>query len=142
MKDLLLIFLSLAVISLLAGRFIRLRRKPIRGYLDLIKLSEGQKQQVEEIRREFLPKVAGIRQALRQKRLELNDLLFIEPSDTQAIEDKSATIVKLQAELEKEVIDHILQEKELLTPEQQRCFYEVIQREFEKGGLGVHGERS
>jgi len=141
MKDILLILLSLTVIALLASRFIRVRRKPIRGYLDLITLTENQKQEVENIRRDFLPRVAGIRQALRQNRLKLNDLLFAEPSDKHAIEEKSMAIAKLQTELEREVIDHILQEKELLTPEQKRLFYEVIRREFEKGGLGVHGER-
>jgi len=140
-KDLLLILLSLTVIALLASRFVRVRRKPIRGYLDLIKLSEGQKQQVEDIRRDFLPRVAEIRQALRQNRLELNDLLFTEPSDMQAIEGKSRDISNLQTQLEKEVIDHILQEKELLSPEQKRQFYDVIRGEFEKGGLGVHGEQ-
>lgn len=142
MKDILLILLSLTVIALLASRFIGVRRKPIRGYLDLIELTENQKHEVEDIRRDFLPRVAGIRQALRQKRLELNNLLFAEPPDMQAIEDKSMEIAKLQAELEKEVIDHILQEKELLTPEQKKRFYEVIRGEFEKGGLGVHGEKS
>ena len=141
MKDILLILLSLTVIALLASRFIRVRRKPIRGYLDLITLTEKQKQEVENIRRDFLPRVAGIRQALRQNRLKLNDLLFAEPSDKHAIEEKSMAIAKLQTELEREVIDHILQEKELLIPEQKRLFYEVIRREFEKGGLGVHGER-
>lgn len=141
MKDLSLILLSLTVVALLASRFIRVRSKAIRGYLDLIKLTEGQKQQVEEIRKDFLPRVAGIRQALRQKRLELNELLFAEPPDMQAIEDKSRDISKLQAQLEKEVIEHIIEEKQLLTPEQRRQFYKVIQGEFEKGGLGVHGEQ-
>jgi len=140
-RNLLLILLSLTVIALLASRFVRVQRKPIRGYLDLIKLSEGQKQQVEEIRRDFLPRVAEIRQALRQNRLELNDLLFTEPSDMQAIDGKSRDISNLQTQLEKEVIDHILQEKELLSPEQKRQFYDVIRGEFEKGGLGVHGEQ-
>ncbi len=141
MKDILLIFLLLIVIILLASRFIRVRRKPIRGYLDLIKLTEEQKTQVEEIRKDFLPRVAGIRQSLRQRRLELTDLLFAEPPDMQAIEGKSRDISKLQTQLEKEVIDHILQEKELLNPEQKRQFYDVIRSEFEKGGLGVHGEQ-
>jgi len=141
MKDILLILLSLTVIALLASRFIIVRRKPIRGYLDLIALTENQKQQVEDIRRDFLPRVAGIRQALRQNRLELNDLLFTEPSDMQAVEAKSRDISKLQAQLEREVIEHIIQEKELLAPEQRMQFYEVIRGEFEKGGLGVHGEQ-
>ncbi len=141
MKDFLLVFLSLIVIILLSSRFIGVRRKSIRGYLDFIKLNEVQKQQVEVIRRDFLPRVAGIRQALRQRRLELNDLLFAESPDMQAIEIKSRDISKLQTQLEREVIDHILQEKELLSAEQKRQFYDVIRAEFEKGGLGVHGEQ-
>jgi len=50
-------------------------------------------------------------------------------------------IADLQAKLEKEVINHILQEKEILTLDQQRQFHEIIKKEFEKGGLGIHGER-
>jgi Spy/CpxP family protein refolding chaperone len=118
-----------------------MRRKPIRGYLDLIELTEDQKRQVEEIRKGFLPDVAGVRQSLRQKRLELSDLLFAEHPDMRAIEAKGMDISNLQRKLEKKVIDHILQEKELLSPEQKKQFYAVIRSEFEGGGLGVHGER-
>ncbi len=141
MKDLLLLLLSLVIIVFLINRFRLMRRKPIRGYLDLIELTEDQKRQVEEIRKGFLPEVAEVRQALRQKRLELSDLLFAEDPDMQAIEAKSMDISNLQRELEKKVIDHILQEKELLSPEQEKHFYAVIRSEFEGGGLGVHGER-
>ena len=143
MKDILLILLSAIVLIQLAVRlYARMRQKPIRGYLDLITLSEEQKRQVEDIRRDFLPKVAGIRQSLRDNRLRLNELLFAETPDKKAIAEKSNEISALQAKLEQEVIDHILQEKELLSPEQKKEFYQVIRNEFEKGGLGVHGERS
>ena len=143
MKDILLILLSAIVLIQLAVRlYARMRQKPIRGYLDLITLSEHQKRQVEDIRRDFLPKVAGIRQSLRDNRLRLNELLFAETPDTKLIAEKSNEISALQAKLEQEVIDHILQEKELLSPEQKKEFYQVIRNEFEKGGLGVHGERS
>jgi len=143
LKDIFLLLLSVIVIVQLTGRLLaRIRQKPIRGYLDLIALTKEQKRQVEEIRRDFLPKVEGIRQALRQKRLQLNELLFAEDPDMKMIMEKSNDISALQAKLEREVIDHILQEKELLSTEQKRQFYEVIRREFEKGGLGVHGETS
>jgi Spy/CpxP family protein refolding chaperone len=118
-----------------------MRRRPIRGYLDLIELTEDQKQQVEDIRKGFLPEVAGVRQSLRQKRLELSDLLFAEDPDMRAIKAKSMEISNLQRELETKVIDHILEEKELLSPEQKKAFHAVIRSEFERGGLGVHGER-
>lgn len=143
MKDILLILLFAIIIIQLAVKFIaRLRQKPIRGYLDLISLTNEQKRQVEDIRRDFLPKVEGIRQSLRQKRLQLNDLLFAEAPDLKAITGKINEISALQAELEREVVEHILQEKELLNSEQKREFYQVIRNEFEKGGLGVHGEKS
>lgn len=141
MKDILLILLSAIVIIQLVVRLIaRIRQKPIRGYLDLITLTEEQKRQVENIRRDFLPKVAGIRQSLRNNRLKLNDLLFAEAPNKKLIAEKSNEISALQAKLEQEVIDHILQEKNLLSPEQKKEFYRVIRNEFEKGGLGVHGE--
>ena len=142
MKDILLILLSAIVLIQLAVRlYSRMRQKPIRGYLDLIALTDEQKRQVEDIRRDFLPKVEGIRQSLRDNRLKLNDLLFAESPDMTSIAKKSNKISDLQSKLEQEVIDHILQEKELLSPEQKRAFYQVIRNEFEKGGLGVHGER-
>ncbi len=142
MKDIFLVLLSAIIIIQLVVRLIaRGRQKPIRGYLDLIALTAEQKRRVEEIRRDFLPQVEGIRQSLRQKRLQLNDLLFTEAPDMKTIAEKSNEISALQTKLEREVIDHILQEKELLSPEQKREFYQVIRKEFEKGGLGVHGER-
>jgi len=143
LKDFLLILLSAIVLIQLSVRlYARMRQKPIRGYLDLITLTEEQKRQVEDIRRDFLPKVAGIRQSLRDNRLKLNDLLFSEAPDEKLIAEKSNEISALQARLEQEVIDHILQEKNLLSPEQKKEFYQVIRGEFEMGGLGVHGERS
>jgi len=142
LKDILLVLLSAIVIIQLAVRLIaRIRQKHIRGYLDLIALTKEQKRQVEDIRRDFLPKVEGIRQSLRANRLQLNELLFAEVPDLKTIAAKNNEILALQATLEREVIDHILQEKELLSPEQKREFYHVIRNEFEKGGLGVHGER-
>ncbi len=142
MKDIFLILLSAIIIVQLVVRLIaRIRQKPIRGYLDLIALTNEQKRKVEDIRRDFLPKVEGIRQSLRQNRLQLNDLLFAESPDLRTIAEKSNEISALQAKLEREVIDHILQEKELLSPEQKREFYQVIRNEFVKGGLGIHGER-
>jgi Spy/CpxP family protein refolding chaperone len=141
MKDLLLLALSATVLIIIVIRIRLSRRKLIRGYLDLIDLTDEQKKQVEEIRKSFLPDVAGVRQSLREKRLELSELLFADAPDMLAIEAKSVEISTLQRNLERKVIDHILEEKGLLSPQQKKRFHEVIRREFEGGGLGVHGER-
>jgi hypothetical protein len=120
----------------------RERKVSIKGYLDLIPdLTEEQRAQLQEIRRVFLPRVEGIRQEMRLKRGELADLLFAEPTDRTEIYAVAETIIARQSELEHEVIEHILEEKELLTHTQKRKFYEIIVEQFSWGGLGVHDVR-
>ncbi len=114
--------------------------KRIQGYLDLIpSLAVDQKKKLEDIRKVFLPKVGQIREDLRSKRRVLADLLFSDVIDKPAIAQKMEEITALQIKLEEEVIDHILEEKMLLTPEQRRQFYQIIIDQFRGGGLGVHG---
>jgi Spy/CpxP family protein refolding chaperone len=120
-------------------------KEEIRGYLDLIDLTTAQRCRVEEIRERFLPKVAGIRQRLRERRLALADLLFAVPLDRERIQAAVGEIARLQLELEGEVIEHIIEENGLLTPDQQRQFHDVIVQQFCGGGLGIHdvpGRRS
>jgi len=117
----------------------RSRRLTMQGYLDLIPdLSEEQRRQVQEIRRVFLPRVATIRQNLYLKRAELADLLFTASPDRQKIFEVADQILHHQSELEHEVIDHILEERQILTPAQERRFYTIIVDQFGSGGLGVH----
>ena len=115
------------------------KRPPIKGYLDLIPdLTAEQKRAVQEIRQTFLPRVAKIRENLRRERAELAELLFADPPDRERIHAVGRQILLYQSELENEVIEHILEERELLTPAQQRKFYEIIIQQFSSGGLGVH----
>jgi Spy/CpxP family protein refolding chaperone len=120
----------------------RERKAKIKGYLDLIPdLTGEQRAQVQEIRRVFLPKIEGIRQNMRCKRAELAELLFAEPPDRVGIAAVAARIIEQQAELEHEVIAHILEEQELLSASQRRRFYQIIIEQFSAGGLGVHDVR-
>jgi hypothetical protein len=116
---------------------------PPKGYLDLIPdLTVEQKEAVQEIRRTFLPKIGQIRENLRRERAELAKLLFADPTDRNRIYSISRQILLHQSDLENEVIEHILEEKEILSPAQQRKFYEIITEQFSSGGLGVHDVRS
>lgn len=116
-------------------------KKEIRGYLDLIDLTADQRRKVEQIRINFLPRVAGIRQELQSRRMQLADLLFLKPLDRDKIKSVVGDISALQLKLEQDVIDHIIEENELLTPEQQKQFHRVIVNQFRGGGLGVHDVR-
>jgi hypothetical protein len=132
------------VLILISALYVYLKRtrenkNNVKGYLDLIPdLTQLQRAQVKEIRRVFLPRVEGIRKNMRSKRLELAKLLFDEPAEREKIYAISAEIIAHQSELEHEVIEHILEERELLTPAQKRKFCEIILEQFSTGGLGVH----
>jgi hypothetical protein len=129
------------VLTIIYSRLKRIRNRQtdIKGYLDLIPdLTKQQRDRVREIRRVFLPKVEGIRRDLCLKRAELADLLFAEPSDRSKINSVAEQIIRHQSELENEVVEHILEEKEILSSAQKRKFYEIIVEQFSSGGLGVH----
>ncbi len=114
----------------------------IKGYLDLIlDLTEEQRALVQEIRHTFLPRVGQIRENLRRERAELAELLFADPPDRNRIHAVARQILLYQSDLENEVIEHILEERDILTPSQQRRFYEIIVEQFSTGGLGVHDVR-
>lgn len=139
----LLVGIVLVVAALLAVyRHLRRSRKglaPVNGYLDLIPdLSQEQRERVQTIRQVFLPKVEGIRQCLYRQRNALAELLFAEPADRPAIAALMQDIIHYQSQLEHEVIQHILEEKELLTDAQKRRFHGIILDQFATGGLGVH----
>ena len=129
------------VLSVVYARLKRTRQKEsnIKGYLDLIPdLTEVQRSRLQEIRSVFLPKVSDTRKKLYIKRSELADLLFAEPFDRPKLDNTAEEILRYQSELENEVVEHILEEKELLSPTQKRKFYEIIVEQFSHGGLGVH----
>jgi Spy/CpxP family protein refolding chaperone len=88
-----------------------------------------------------LPKVNQIRENLSRERAGLAKLLFADPPDRERIYAVARQIMGHQSELENEVIEHILEERELLSPSQQRKFYEIIVEQFSTGGLGVHDVR-
>jgi hypothetical protein len=114
----------------------------IKGYLDLIPdLSNEQRLKVRTIRQTFLPKVDAIRQNLYDRRIALARALFSGPTDRNKVFSAAKKILECQSELEQQVIEHIMEEKELLSPVQKRNFYHIILQQFAHGGLGVHDVR-
>jgi Spy/CpxP family protein refolding chaperone len=138
---------TLAAVALILGAlyfYLKSNRSkpPIKGYLDLIpNLTAEQKEAVQEIRSTFLPQVGKIRENLRRERAELAKLLFADPPDRNRIHIIARQILLHQSDLENEVIEHILEEREILTTSQQKKFYEIIVEQFSTGGLGVHDVR-
>lgn len=133
---------AVAAALLFYYRHLKRKRQGIRGYLDLIPdLTAEQKARVEDIRSTFLPGVEKIRQDLCRLRVDLARALFSEPADRGKIDEVAREIMESQSELERRVIDHIIEEKELLDRGQRMKFYEIILEQFAQGGLGVHDPR-
>ena len=135
---------AFAVVAVIILAHLKSRRKAsgIKGYLDLIPdLSEEQRLKVRSIRQTFLPRVERIRQDLCGYRFELARALFSDPTDRDRVQSISKAIINCQSELEQEVIEHIIEEKELLSAKQQKRFHEIILDQFAHGGLGVHDVR-
>jgi Spy/CpxP family protein refolding chaperone len=125
--------------AFLYWRHKKLKSSSIKGYLDLIPdLTGEQRQKVQGIRAVFLPEVQKIRQEMCQKRMELARALFAESADRLAVHAAAEDILKCQSELEHAVIEHILEEKEILGERQRRKFFSIILQQFAHGGLGVH----
>jgi Spy/CpxP family protein refolding chaperone len=132
------------VLAAFAGSYCYLKRtrwkhSNIKGYLDLIPdLTPEQRQRVQDIRESFLPKVERIRGDLCQKRTTLARALFSESADRSRVHQVAEDILKCQSELEHAVIEHILEEKEILNEKQRLDFFNIILQQFAHGGLGVH----
>jgi Spy/CpxP family protein refolding chaperone len=89
-------------------------------------LSDEQAAQWKSLREKFQTNLARLRPALQAKRVELVQLVAAPEPDRARIDAVAAEIQALQAELQKECIQHLLDEKKILNPEQQRKFLETI----------------
>lgn len=89
-------------------------------------LSDTQAEQMKVLKESFHSNANPIRAALRTKREQLLQLLTAAEPDRVRIGDVETEIDSLQAELQKIVIDHLLSQKEILTPKQQSKFFSII----------------
>jgi len=91
-------------------------------------LSKAQISEMESFRKNLDPKMEEIKKELREKRIQLVDYLIKSEEDREKINIKLSEIEFLQTELQKIVIDHMLQEKKILSAEQQEIFFSIISK--------------
>jgi Spy/CpxP family protein refolding chaperone len=93
-----------------------------------LSLSQSQAREMESLRKALELKMEEIREQLRDKRVQLVNLLMEAEADHEKINIRLNEIESLQTELQKLVIDHLLQEKKILSPEQQKKFFSIISK--------------
>jgi len=69
---------------------------------------------------------------IKAKQLELVGLLVKEKPDRRAIDAKQEEIQVLQRQMQAKVIDHLLEESSIFTPEQRQKFFALIKGRIEK----------
>ncbi len=92
------------------------------GMCHIPKLTEEQKQKIEELRASFLKEVQPLRSQLRSERFALLSLLAADKPDQKAINAKIDALAKLRADIQKKEVAHRLQVRGLLTEEQKAAF--------------------
>ena len=95
-----------------------------------LKLTESQNAQIEQRKKELVNKVNIQQQKMVLKRTELLKLLSAPQPDMKNINAKSDEISQLQRAMQGYVIDHLLSERNILKPEQQKVFFEIMKQQI------------
>jgi Spy/CpxP family protein refolding chaperone len=107
------------------------QRRPIRDKSQLIQelnLTPEQSQQIQTIQNQYREQISQRRQALRQARQELLDLMAGTAAESQ-IREKYRQVATLQQQVSDNRFDSMLAMREVLTPEQRRQFAERMQNQ-------------
>ncbi|VAW39843.1 hypothetical protein MNBD_DELTA03-495 [hydrothermal vent metagenome] len=95
-------------------------------------LSRGQLDTLKPIRDSFHTFVNEQGRKIKARQLELVGLLTREKPNRQAIDAKRQTIQNLQRQMQAKVINHLLEESKIFTPEQRLKFFALIRKRIEK----------
>jgi len=139
-KKIVIILVAVFASGILSGLYIprllkkeTLRPSPVDFVSRYLSLSKSQRNKIKSLDSSFYARVEKIRTELDQKRSELSDLLGESPSNDKKIRDKMSEIASLQAELQRETINHLVEIRSLLTPEQQTKFFSLIRKRLHPG---------
>ncbi len=97
-----------------------------------LNLDESQRQAVRRLFPVHHARVTEMRGELFQERQQLFDLLKAESPDQKAIRAKVQEISALQGKLEEELVDHVLEFRKHLKPEQNAAFLKLVQTRLDK----------
>lgn len=100
-------------------------------YEDL-NLNRKQLDRFESIRDNFHNFVNKQGRKIKAERLQLIDLLAGKNPNRRAIDTKQKEIQALQQQMQAKVINHLLEESKILTPEQRKKFFALIKSRIEK----------
>jgi Spy/CpxP family protein refolding chaperone len=133
-KTLAVIFSVILNIAFVAGYVARIfSERPTFAYEEL-ELSNDQRTRFEAARNRFLPILNENTDKIIRRHIELMDLIAAEPVDRQAIDSKFQEIRSVQRSMANSVVEHLLEDKQILQPDQQEKFFAVLKSRIQKQG--------
>jgi Spy/CpxP family protein refolding chaperone len=112
----------------------RMERNPARpgepgggpGFEDQLKLRPEQREKLKQLRDSFFPKIHQSHERIFEKRKALAEMIASAKLDTAAIGRTLEEIGRMQIDIEQKVVRQMLQERELMNPEQREQFNKII----------------
>ncbi len=133
-KVLAIIFSVALNIAFLSGYAVRkLTDKPRFAYQEL-DLSKEQRTRIESSRDRFLSDLNGIGSSIVRRQIELIDLIAADFVDRRAVEAKFGEIHLLQQSMQQQVVEHLMEHKQIMTPEQRAKFFATLKSRIEEQG--------
>jgi Spy/CpxP family protein refolding chaperone len=99
-----------------------------------LNVTDYQWKQIEPRIAEFRSQVQTIRNEIIRLRTEVIDLIAADKLDLQAIKVKQDQIITCKKQMQQLVIEHLLEEKKVLTDKQQKELFELLRQNSEQGG--------
>jgi Spy/CpxP family protein refolding chaperone len=112
---------------------------PLKVYgqaLRQLQLSKEQKSRLSSSMKEASVQIAGLRDQIRKHRLEIVDLLASAHPNPETIELKRREIASLQQEIQKLILKRILENKEVLSADQQERLFAYLKSSVQEGMKG------
>jgi len=97
-----------------------------------LNLDRDQLDRLKPLRNSFHAFVNEQGRKIKARRLELISLMSEQNPDGRAIDAKQEEIQALQRQMQTKVIDHLLEERGILTPAQRQKFFALIKERIEK----------
>ena len=91
-----------------------------------LRVTEEQRARIEPRLQEFQAAVGELCEQTNTMRSEVIDLIAAEEPDVEAIRAKQDEILATKRRIQRLVVDHLLAEKEVLTPEQQQQLFAML----------------
>ena len=112
----------------------------LRNVREKLNLTAEQEAQMEAAREKLLGQIQELREKLSVEKEALADLVTVSEPDRAAVARQLDEIAALRRQIQHQVVEHFLEVKELLRPDQGEGFDEIIRRHiFRHGGHGQEG---